>query len=173
MTYEWAYVFPKVSTTLWRLFRHFHWRMAVRVHIGRVVAWCLRRKSCVKYWGSHFSNRFLWETNCLNGYIYYRIHMLKIPWGWILNNVCRVSVDIMELILKKVMVAFFGRFLSQAWWTNGSYFAYKKIIFGKKEHLISNWESPEWKHLNFFKGKWFNLVAFLIFVKMLPAASRA
>ena len=32
----------------------------------------------------------------------YRIDMWKTPWGLILNNVCHVSVDIMELIWKKV-----------------------------------------------------------------------
>ena len=110
----------------------------------------------------------------LSRVIYYRIDIWKTPWGLIINNVCHVSVDIMELILN-----IFRRFrdcnfrvISQPNVKNKrSYFTYKNNIFGKKEHLLSNWESREWKHPKIIKGKLFKLIAFLISVTKLPAAS--
>jgi hypothetical protein len=98
--------------------------------------------------------------------------MWKTHWGLILNSDCRVSVDIMELIWKTVrrfddwICFFFG---TQTWCTKRSDFSYTKNLSGKTEHLLCNWESPHWKLPKFFKGKWFYLNPFLVFVQMLPA----
>ena len=106
--------------------------------------------------------------------MYYRIDIWKTPWGLIIKNVCHVSVDIMDLIwniFRRCRNRNF-RSISQPNVKNKrSYFGYKNNLYGKKEHLLSNRESHKWKHLKLIKGKQFNLIASLISVTKLPAAS--
>ena len=98
------------------------------------------------------------------------------PWGLIINNVCHVSVDIMELIwniCRRCRDRNFWAISQPNVKNKRSYFAYKNNILGKNELWLSSWESREWKHPKFIKGKQFNLIDFLISVTSLPAASKA
>jgi hypothetical protein len=100
MRKDWACalcLFPKVSAALWRICRHIIGRLTIRDYIYQVSAWC---PYCVISNCMHFSMWFRGETK-LPQIIYHRIDMWKTHWGLILNNVCHVSVDIMELIWRK------------------------------------------------------------------------
>ena len=160
------------SVTIY-IFRLLYWKSSLNVSIASVVSWslseCFVRKG--QMWPLFLSILLRSHQSRL---IYYRIDIWKTPWVLIINNVCHVSVDIMELIwsiFRRCSDRNF-RSISQPNVKNKrSYFTYKNNLFGKKEHLLSNWESREWKHPKLIKGKRFNLIVFLTFVTRLPAAS--
>ena len=104
MRKEWAYTFcrfPKVSAALWRICRHIIGRLIIRDYIYQVSARCLASK-LVRNLQLHVFSHFLQRRNQTATNYLSSIDMWKTPWGLILNNVCHVSVDIMELIWQKV-----------------------------------------------------------------------
>ena len=149
-----------MSTVTRHSFRFLFWKMSVNDNIASVVRWWL--------------SEWFVRNRQRRPLIYYRIDIWKTPWGLIIKNICHVSVNIMELIWNIFRRCRDHNFLSISQpnvKNKRSYFAYKNNIFGKKEHWLSNWESRERKHPKLIKGKRFKLIAFLIFVTKLPAAS--
>ena len=104
MRQEWtdtSYRFPQVSAALWRICRHIIGRLAIRDYIYQVSARCpllklLRNLQAARIHPCDWDR----EENSRND-ISWR-DMWKTHWGLILNNVYHVSVDIMELMWKKV-----------------------------------------------------------------------
>ena len=95
------YRFSKLSAALWRICRHIIGRLAIRDYIYQGSARCpllklLRNLQAARIhpcdWDREETSRndISWRD------------MWKTPWGLILNNVYHVSVDIMELMWKKV-----------------------------------------------------------------------
>ena len=58
------HVFPKVSTTLWRICRHIIGRLTIRDYIYQVVAWCPPSQLLRNLQLQYFSVCLWWETNC-------------------------------------------------------------------------------------------------------------
>jgi hypothetical protein len=95
--------------------------MSLNVNIASVVSWRLSECFVRKRQMQPFFLSFLLRSH-LSRLIYYQIDIWKTPWGMIINNVCHVSVHIMELIWN---IFLHYRFLSQTWRTNGAIFGYK------------------------------------------------
>ena len=133
------------------------WKMSVNDNIASVVRWWLSE------WFVHNRQRrplflSLLVKSQLSRLIYYQIDIWKTPWGMIIKNVCDVSVDIMDLIcnfFRRCRDRYF-RWISQHNVTNKrrwGILGIKIIFMEQKEHLLSNWESREWKHQKIIKGK--------------------
>ena len=151
------YGFPNCFRLLFR-------KMSLNVNIASFVSWSLAECFVRKGQMRPLFLSFLLRSH-QSRLIYYQIDIWKTPWGLIITNVCHVSVDIMELICNIFRCCSDLKFrsISQPNVKNKrSYFAYKNNIWGKNELWLSTWESREWKHPKFIKGKLFNLIAFLI-----------
>ena len=161
-----SYCFFKVSTVFRHSFRLLFWNISQNNNLassGHMSFAC-----ATEFVQPLFSPLLLWKTFAV--YILLIIYF-KTTWGLIIKIVWHVSVDIMETFWNFRLRCHDRSFL---WISEHNapnkrrYLDIKNIFKEQKEHLLSNWQSREWKHPK-IKGKRLIWLLFWFVTKLLDA----